>query len=116
MRGRGLATWWDGVRVRRGGCGALSAFLLLLLVASSCGDGASEPDAAPDAYSGPIPAAVPAACRFEVPESMGLTEGTDYECGYLLVYEDRDTASGRTIELHYIRVFSSASLSASVYS
>jgi len=106
MRGRRLATWCDGFRVRRGGCRAFSTALLLLLVTSSCGDDGDDDD---DGYTGPIPGVVPAACRFDVPDSLGLTEGTDYECGDLFVYEDRDAATGRIIELHYLRVFSPAS-------
>ncbi len=62
-----------------------------------------------DAYSGPVPGVVPAACRFHVPDGFGLTEGADYDCGDLVVYEDRDVASGRIIKVHYVRFFSSAS-------
>ncbi len=106
MRGRGSATRCDRVRVRLGGCVALSTTLLLLLVASSCGD---------DGYSGPIPGVVATDCRFDVPEGLG-TEGADYECGDLMVYEDRDAASGRTVKVHYLRFFSPASsTNATVY-
>lgn len=85
---------------------ALAALLLL----PGCGDNLHrERDAAPltDAWrlpdAGPIvPRAEPTACRFDVPSSLGLAEGTDYDCGDLMVFEDRD-APGRTIAAHYLR-------------
>ncbi len=123
MRGRGRATGCDDVRVRRRGCRPLSTALLLLLVASACGDGAAEPDARPgydaipiDAIPLPIPRVEPAECRFDVPDGLGVTEGTDYECGDLVVYEDHDAATGRTVKVHYIRFFSPAtSVNATIY-
>ncbi len=105
--------------------------LVSLLLAPACGDGPAPgdrdsggvdaspaPDAEPplDADTGPIPRVEPAACRFVVPAGLGLTEGTGYECGNLVVYEDRDAATGATVKVHYIRVFSSAdSTNATIY-
>lgn len=99
----------------------------VVLSMSACGDdGSSAADGAPDAT--PIPdAAVPdssvrgvpradvVACRFTVPAGLGKTEGTDYECGDLIVYENRDQPTA-TIKVHFIRFFSpSASNNATIY-
>ena len=37
-------------------------------------------------------------CRYDVPENLGLEEGTDYECGDLEVFENRDNP-GRVIRV-----------------
>jgi pimeloyl-ACP methyl ester carboxylesterase len=90
--------------------------LPLCLVAIACGDdqpsmpdaGSSSADAAPadarpDADPGAVPRVEPETCRFFVPEQLGLTEGTDYACGDLVVHEDR-AEGGRTIRVHYLQI------------
>lgn len=91
--------------------------LLLLAALGACGDdngGGVRPDARTpdsripaDADTGDVPRVEPAACRFLVETSLGLTEGTDYACGDLVVEENRATHVGR-IRLHYIRFKSTA--------
>jgi len=51
---------------------------------------------------GVVPRIEPAACKFGVGPSLGVTEGSDYRCGDLVVFEDRVTR-GRTIKLHFIQ-------------
>ncbi|MDX2088688.1 MAG: alpha/beta fold hydrolase [Kofleriaceae bacterium] len=73
-------------------------------------------DGLPDAEDpGVVPRLEPAACRFTVPESLGLTEGTGFSCGDLVVYENRATKQ-RAIRVHYIRFESAvASANATIY-
>ncbi len=101
---------------------------LLSCTLPACGGGSSDPDGGPgtaDAASDaadPVdadPSAVPRVeatdCRFGVDPGLGLAEGTDYECGDLIVYEDRAAAT-RTLRLHYIRFHGSGSTTAaSIY-
>jgi pimeloyl-ACP methyl ester carboxylesterase len=99
---------------------------LWLVALIACGDGGSSnkpdaatptPDAAPDTPSSTaVPRVEPAPCRFTVSATLGLTQGTDYACGDLVVYENRSTQSGRTIRLHYIKFESkSSSTNATIY-
>lgn len=75
---------------------------------AACGDnGGSEPnlpgpDAPVDSDPGAVPRIEAAPCKFNVGGSLGLTEGTEYRCGNLIAYEDRQ-AKGRTIKLHFIQ-------------
>src|SRR5688500_13915271 len=98
--------------------------LLALILFGACGgDGSSKepdasvtPDVAPDA-SDPtaVPRIQPASCRFTVSASLGLTQGTGYTCGDLVVYENRAT-KGRTIKVHFIKFESgTASKNATIY-
>jgi pimeloyl-ACP methyl ester carboxylesterase len=90
---------------------------LALLLIAACGDddgGSATPDARPadgsmtiDAPPGDVPRIEAAACRFTVASSLGLTEGTSYSCGDLVVAENRATNAGR-IRLHFIRFESTA--------
>jgi len=82
---------------------------------AGCGNdgGSAAPDAASsdggaDADMTSIPRVEAASCRFEVPGSLGLTEGTGYSCGDLVTEENRGTHEGR-VRLHFIRFKSSAS-------
>jgi pimeloyl-ACP methyl ester carboxylesterase len=72
---------------------------------------------APPLDAGPlsdVPRAVPAACRYAVPPLLG-SEGTDYACGDLVVWENRTTRT-RTIRVHYIQVKSAVpSANATIY-
>ncbi len=110
------------------------SFLALLLVVPACGDddggnpsadaAAPTPDAnvvvtpdagIPDASGANVPRVEAASCRFNVPGGLGFTEGTEYECGDLIVYENRDDPTN-TIKVHYIRFHSSsASNNATIY-
>jgi pimeloyl-ACP methyl ester carboxylesterase len=93
------------------------AVLLIACPLLACGDddgGGATPDSRQpdaripaDADVGDVPRVEPAACRFTVATSLGLTEGTDYSCGDLVVEENRATHVGR-IRLHYIRIKSTA--------
>ncbi|HEY5924742.1 MAG TPA: alpha/beta fold hydrolase [Kofleriaceae bacterium] len=91
------------------------AVLALASLLWACGDdgGSGVPDARgidarmPDADVGDVPRVEPAACRFMVHSSLGLTEGANYTCGDLVVEEDRGGHVGR-IRLHFIRVKSNA--------
>ncbi len=93
--------------------------LAIAAMVSACGSGggggmpdapprpdASITDAAPDTAIDAPPGAVPrvqaAACKFEVSSSLGLAEGTGYDCGDLIVHEDR-ASQNRTIAVHFIR-------------
>jgi pimeloyl-ACP methyl ester carboxylesterase len=100
---------------------------LVLCVVAACGGGGERPpdaqitptpDAAPpmiDADTGEVPRVEPAACRFDVDSSLGA-EGTDYECGDLVVEENRENPT-RHIRLHYVRFASPAAAThrASIY-
>jgi len=104
--------------------------LAVLAAGAACGDGnhggdpdarifadAQRPDArsVPDADTGEIPRIEPAACRYAMPAELGLAEGSDYECGDLVVRENRDAEEG-AIRVHYIRIFStSGSSNATIY-
>jgi pimeloyl-ACP methyl ester carboxylesterase len=89
--------------------------VVFLVVASlaACGDDDSHhgvtPDAPkadgmqPDMDVSDVPRIEPAACRFQVNSSLGLSEGTNYTCGDLVVEENRATHAGR-IRVHYIRI------------
>lgn len=84
---------------------------------AACSDSPTAGPPPPPADAEPPPA-VPrieaAACRFEVPASLGV-EGQQYDCGDLIVYEDR-AIRGRTIQLHFARFDSaSASTNATIY-
>ena len=102
-----------------------SATLWVVAVASilACGDpphahndtdaGAiTRPDAAPDPNA--VPRIESAACRYEVPTELGLDNPNDYECGDLVVYENRAIGS-HTLRLHYIRFTGSSAADATVY-
>ena len=103
--------------------------LAALAILGACGDdhGSSPtpdapvvvtPDAPvvlPDTPVGVVPRAEPTACRFVVPAGLGMTEGTDYTCGDLFVEENRAAHTG-VIEVHYIRIKSTAtSTNATIY-
>jgi pimeloyl-ACP methyl ester carboxylesterase len=61
------------------------------------------PDAPePDADTGVVPRVEPAACRFHVDASLGLTEGSSYTCGDLVAEENRAAHTGR-VRVHFIR-------------
>ena len=91
--------------------------VVIALQLGACGDddggGSVTPDAprpdAPmiDADTSEVPRIEPAACRFFVDGSLGLSEGVGYSCGDLVVEEDRATHTGR-IRLHFIRITSAA--------
>ncbi len=95
------------------------AWVMIASLLGACGDDdgggghtmpdAKQPDAAmPDMNMVDVPRIEPAACRFVVNPSLGLTEGAGYSCGDLVVEENRATHAGR-IRLHFIRIKSSAS-------
>jgi pimeloyl-ACP methyl ester carboxylesterase len=120
MLGQGQLTGEDSMK--------LSFMLTLALLFAACGDNIravvdsgpidapaiADAPPPPDVDPNPIPRLESATCRFNVPDTLGL-EGTDYECGELVVYEDRD-ALERAIRVHYIRVFSAAvSTNATIY-
>lgn len=99
--------------------------LALVGVLAACGDGQSPmqdsgpgPDTRPpqpDADEGAVPRVEPGPCRYDVPASLGLNEGTGYACGDLIVWENRDTQD-RTIKVHYVKFESaSASPNATIY-
>lgn len=101
------------------------ALVALVTAAVACSDKSDPRNGAgtdagagvtPDASDpGAVPRVEPAACRFQVAASLGLSEGADYECGDLIVYENRD-APDVTIRLHYIRFHSaSAGPDATIY-
>lgn len=101
------------------------ALVALVTAAVACSDKSDPGNGAgtdagagvtPDASDpGAVPRVEPAACRFQVAASLGLSEGADYECGDLIVYENRD-APDVTIRLHYIRFHSaSAGPDATIY-
>ena len=92
------------------------------ILAAACGGGGGGDDDAPDgptpdpadaalppsdADTTTVPRVEPAACRFVVDPGLGLVEGTGYECGDLIVVENR-AAPIRNIRLHYIRFASAA--------
>jgi len=99
------------------------ALLAVLVVAPACADDdqsaadsgvvsvdanggdAQLPD--PDASTANVPRSETALCKFTVPDSLGFTEGAEYECGDLVVYENRDEPTA-TIKVHYIRFHSSS--------
>ncbi|MFN0247904.1 MAG: alpha/beta hydrolase [Kofleriaceae bacterium] len=96
----------------------LRAFALAALATVACGDDVpATHDAAPgidmrpmiDADEGAVPRAETVPCRYDVPAQLGLNEGSDYACGDLIVYEDRE-ARVRTIKVHFVK-FESASTS-----
>ena len=98
----------------------LRAFALLGagIAIAACGDDTpAMHDAAPiidmrpmiDADEGAVPRAETGPCRYDVPAALGLNEGSDYVCGDLIVYENRETKE-RTIKVHYVK-FESASAS-----
>lgn len=105
-------------------CLVAGAFLLASV--AGCGDDdpaqpdAGDPavdaaaDARPDADPGAVPRAEPATCRFEVPEPLGLVEGSGYACGDLITYEDR-AEKGRTIRVHYLQIVGAESDAATIY-
>jgi pimeloyl-ACP methyl ester carboxylesterase len=94
------------------------ASLSIAVLVAACGDGGGTsadavvdtPDApgSADAPGPVVPRAEPAPCRFEVDASLGLTEGSDYVCGDLVVVENR-AAPSRLIRLHFIRIKSTVS-------
>ncbi len=105
-----------------------SLLALLLLGACSGGSGdAKAPDASPpadatqtdatpttDANQNAVPRIEAAACRYDFPD-LGLSEGSGYDCGDLIVYENRDQPSN-TIKIHYARIHSNAvSNNATIY-
>lgn len=100
----------------------LRVIAVLGLGLAACGDNADErpdggphPDAPPiDAEPpGEVPRAVPTACRYEVPPLFG-SEGTDYACGDLVVWENRTTQT-RAIKVHYIQVKGPSTGNATIY-
>ncbi len=79
----------------------------LTLLLAACGDNHGSdnpitPDAPPDSDPGAVPRIEAAGCKFHVNGSLGLSEGTEYRCGNLVVFEDR-VVKGRTIKLHFIQ-------------
>jgi pimeloyl-ACP methyl ester carboxylesterase len=98
---------------------ALLALAFSILAACGGGGGGDDtPDGSlpdpPDAFVPPsdadttmVPRVEPAACRFGVDPVLGLTEGTGYTCGDLIVAENR-AAPVRNIRLHFIRFASPA--------
>jgi pimeloyl-ACP methyl ester carboxylesterase len=73
-----------------------------------------RPDA-PDADVGTHPRVDTVACRYEIPTQLGLSAGTDYECGDLITFEDRNSENS-TIRVHFVRFFSQAnSNNATIY-
>ena len=76
----------------------------LTVLLAACGD-PTPSDPTPDAPPvdpGVVPRVEPASCRFSVGQNLGVTEGTDYTCGDLVVFEDRALRQ-RTIRLHFIQ-------------
>jgi pimeloyl-ACP methyl ester carboxylesterase len=95
------------------------AFGLALLVAA-CGDNSvpEETIVPPDSMPpdpGAVPRVEPAACKFSVNASLG-SEGSEFSCGNLVVFENR-TTKGRTIKLHYVQFKKAAAIapSATIY-
>lgn len=91
--------------------------IVLLATLAGCGDDGGGTaidapvapiDAAIDADPGVVPRIEPAACRYSIDPQIGLTEGTGYTCGDLIVSEKR-AAPGRNIRLHFVRFASAAS-------
>lgn len=79
------------------------------------GDAPDAPVVRPDAPVGVLPRVEAAACRFVVPQSLGLVEGTGYTCGDLLVEENRATHTG-VVRVHFVRIKSqAASPNATIY-
>jgi pimeloyl-ACP methyl ester carboxylesterase len=100
------------------------ALALALVPVAACGDDGgnggsadatvARPDASVDAGSTDVPRVQPTSCRFQVPSPLG-SEGIDYDCGDLFVYENRGLQRG-VIRVHFLRFPSSAgSADATVY-
>jgi pimeloyl-ACP methyl ester carboxylesterase len=99
---------------------------VLISTVVACGGGSKNenvdgqpgrPDARvnPDADEGAVPRAETVPCKYSVDPALGLTEGTDYECGDLYVEENR-AAPTRHLRLHFIRFHSQAgTTNASIY-
>jgi len=92
----------------------LAVLMISQLAACDCSGNHDTPDTSqlpdmpwPDADVGVVPRLEPAACRYVVAPSLGLTEGVGYSCGDLVVNENRTTPF-RHIRLHFIRFKSSA--------
>jgi pimeloyl-ACP methyl ester carboxylesterase len=93
----------------------------LAILLAACGDNLGKGDDTPPPPDGPppdpgaVPRVEPAACKFSVDASLG-SEGTEFSCGTLVVFENRAT-KGRTIRLHYIQFKKAASIapSATIY-
>ncbi len=115
-------------------CPLILALALLVSVHVGCGDtpsggapdaaridrtDAATPDARPPRTDAGDPGAVPrseaTACRFRVPDTLPFAEGTEYDCGDLIVFEDRDAAAGYTIKVHYIRFKGASTNRATIY-
>jgi pimeloyl-ACP methyl ester carboxylesterase len=84
----------------------ISRALVGIVLVGCGGGGSSAPDASPEPDSpvidpGAVPRAEPAGCKFNVDSSLG-SEGTDFRCGDLVVFENRATKE-RTIKLHFIQ-------------
>jgi pimeloyl-ACP methyl ester carboxylesterase len=81
----------------------LSLFLMVVLLATGVGPAAvSASTPAPEevrmpAAQGNVPRFEPAACMFDIP--IGLVEGQDVDCGYLIVPERYAAPDGPTIRL-----------------
>jgi len=87
--------------------------VLVVALLAACGSSHSgKPDAPsqhdapdarqPDADTGVVPRVETVPCKFTVDASLGLTEGTGYTCGDLVVEENREAHTGR-IRVHFIR-------------
>src|SRR5690349_13413295 len=88
-----------------------SMFATLVVACGGGGGGTADappptPDGPPppDAPSTAVPRVEPTACRFDVDPSLGA-EGQAYDCGDLVVWENR-TTHARTIDVHFIRFHS----------
>lgn len=85
----------------------MNARALGLVLLVGCGGGGSSPvtpdsTPTPDTDPGTVPRIESASCKFNVGSNLGLSEGIDYRCGDLVVFEDR-VKQGRTIKLHFIQ-------------
>ncbi len=90
----------------------------VVLLVGCGGGGSSSPDASPTPDTpidlGVVPRAEPASCKFNVDSSLGA-EGSDFSCGDLVVFENRETKE-RTIRLHFIQFKkSTAQTTATIY-
>jgi pimeloyl-ACP methyl ester carboxylesterase len=86
----------------------------LAALLAGCGGGSTPPDPTPDAPPDPpdpgtVPRVESAACKFDVAPNLGVSEGNGFDCGTLVVWENRETKT-RTIRLHYIQFKKAAAI------